>query len=127
MPTTAKPPRKANSSSARSDKRYQRRGEMRHSWSALISVFLILIAGSCYQVLKSEDRLAAPGIAFAVSLAGVLLARRGKRKIHRSHGLIQGESHAKIGFWVNLAIALLTFVLFSIRLVNGIVNGNLLF
>lgn len=100
---------------------------MRHSWLALGSVFMLIVAGCTFMVLKDFDRLIAPGAAFVVALIGLLMARRGMRNIFRSHGLIQGESHAKIGFWCNLIFGLLMFVLFTVRFVNALVNGQILF
>lgn len=127
LPQTARAVTRSSHRSSRTSSKYHRRGELRHSWLSIFSVFMVIVALCVMLGLWSVDPLIAPGLTFLICLIGTLCAHFGMRGIVRSHGLIQGESHAKMGFWCHVVLGLMMFVIFSFRLLNGIVNGDLLF
>jgi hypothetical protein len=93
---------------------------------AKVSVMLLLLNGFVWAGLRSLDVVVLTLLSWLLALAGLLLGRMAGKYIRRHRGKIGGESIAMIGYWGNLIVFLLTFLLFSYSLAMGILRGDFL-
>jgi D-alanyl-lipoteichoic acid acyltransferase DltB (MBOAT superfamily) len=106
----------------------------RHSESSLqkeplrakVSLILLLLNVFIWAGLRSLDVIVLTFISALVALAGMLMARAAWRYIRRHRGSVGGESIALIGYWGNLIVFVLTFLLFSYSIAMGILRGELI-
>lgn len=93
---------------------------------AKISLLLLLLNGFIWAGLRSLDVLVLTFLSTLVALGGMLLGRAAYRYIRRHRGSVGGDSIALIGYWGNLIVFILTFLLLSYAVAMGILRGELI-
>jgi len=90
-----------------------------------MSVFFLLVSVFVVIGLRYIDLLALTGMVALISLLGYVLGRSADRRIRRHHGVIQGHAAAQIGMWGNLAVFVLSGILFLFELARTIIRGDI--
>jgi len=100
--------------------------ELKESPLAKASLLFLLMNVFVAVGLRGIDMLVVSLVATLVALAGMLTGRKALHHVKRRRGRVGGESLAQIGYWGNLIIFILTFLLFSYLVAIGILRGELL-
>lgn len=93
---------------------------------ASASVLMLLLNGFLWAGLRSLDEVILTFLSALVAFVGFLFARAAGRYLRRHRGRVGGESMAVIGYWGNLLLFILTFLMFSYALAMGILRGDFL-
>jgi len=91
-----------------------------------MSLIFLLINVFIWAGLRGTDILVVTLLSALVGFAGWLMAFRAGRKIRRMGGRVAGEAVALIAYWGNLAIFLLSSLMFAYSVAMGILRGDLL-
>lgn len=106
--------------------RRRREGEQRESNLAKASVLALLVNGFIWAGLRGVDILVLSLASVLVAGLGLLLAKLSQRLLRKRHGRLGGESLSLIGYWGNLLIFVLSFLLFSYSLAIAVMRGEIL-
>ena len=93
---------------------------------AKLSVILLLGNGFLWAGLRGLDVVVLTFLSALLALTGLFIAHVARKQIRRHRGSVGGESVALIGYWGNLLVFLLVFLLFSYSLAIGILRGDFL-
>ena len=99
---------------------------LRFSYNAGASIGFILLNLFLWAGFRSIEILLMLLVNVLISGIGFLLAWRALKKIRRTHGVIQGEAAARIGYWGNLGIFVATFFFFAFLVAYGVLKGDFL-
>lgn len=107
-------------------KRRNQSSNQNEPFRAKASLILLLVNGFIWAGLRSLDVIVLTFLSALVALVGMLLGRAAWRYIRRHRGKVGGDSTAQIGYWGNLIVFILTFLMFSYSVAMGILRGNLI-
>ena len=100
--------------------------DRREPVGARLSLLLLLGNLFVWVGLRGTDVLLVTLASTLLALAGWVGAQRARRKIRRAGGRMSGETMALIGYWGNLLVFILAFLMFSYAVAMGILRGDLL-
>lgn len=98
----------------------------RESRAGKAALLLLLLNVFIWAGLRGLDVVLLTLLSALVALSGYLLARSGRKFLRRHRGAVGGESIVLIGYWGNLILFILTFLMFSYSLAMGILRGDFL-
>lgn len=99
---------------------------LRFSYKAGASIGFILLNLFLWAGFRGIEILLMLLANILISGIGLLLAWFALKKIRRTHGVIQGEAAAQIGYWGNLGILLISFFFFAFLVAYGVLKGDFL-
>lgn len=107
-------------------KRWGMPRDQREPLLARVSLLLLLLNLFIWVGLRSTDVLLVTLASTLVSLAGLIFGKMAVRRIRRAGGRLQGEPMAKIAYWGNLAVCIVSALMFAYAAAMGILRGELL-
>lgn len=119
-------PKSSSSNNGASKRRPRDRSNERFSKMALASIACLFVNVLVWTSLRFREVIISSGLLTAFGLAGLILGVFALKRIHRRHGRLQGESVAMLGKWLNLAIFVLSALLFIYSLSVAVMRGQLL-
>ena len=102
------------------------RDKERFSKLALASMAFLFINLLVWTSLRFREVIISSGLSTVCGLAGFIFGVVALKRIHRRHGRLQGESVAMLGKWLNLAIFVLSALLFVYSVSVALMRGQLL-
>ena len=93
---------------------------------ARISLLLLLINIFLWAGLRDMDILIVSLTSTGLALVGAIMGYKAYRRIRKHGGRIPGEAMAMVGYWSNLVLFLLTFLLFAYSLAMAFLRGEIL-
>jgi hypothetical protein len=94
--------------------------------SAKLPIVFLLANVFVWAGLRGTDILLVTLLSTIFGFTGMVIAYRAKHNIRRKGGRVSGETMALIGYWANLVIFLLAFLLFAYSVAMGVLRGELL-